>query len=121
MRKSHTIPMGIVLLFANQNLGAQTNQQQEFARQANNLFSSDMDAFFDWFTAPSSRNLLLLLMGLSFFYFLSMLTLFVLVNKQVFSIKEKFFIGYTFGRLVSWKGKGLDSNYNRSRIRRNSI
>ncbi|GEM_PF-3644192 len=89
MRKLHTTILGIVCLCTTSSLFSQTHPEAELARQASNLYrSANVDAFFSWFTSSTCSNLLFFLIIAFGFYFLSMLTLFLLVNKEVISLKE---------------------------------
>ena len=88
MRKLHTT-IGIFCLYTTSSLVAQTNPEHEFSRQAANLYrSANVDAFFAWFTSSNCSNLLFLLIIASGIYFLTMLTLFLLIHKDVISLKE---------------------------------
>jgi len=89
MRKLHTTIIGIICLCTTSSLFSQTLEEREFARQASNLYrSANVDAFFAWFTSPTCSNLLLFLMIASGLYFLAMLTLFLLINREVLKVKE---------------------------------
>ncbi len=89
MRKLHTTILGMVCLCSTSSLFSQTNPEVELAKQASYLYrSSNADAFFTWFTSPTCSNLLLFLMFASILYFLAMLTLFLLINREVIKVKE---------------------------------
>ena len=89
MRKLHTTIIGILCLCTTSSLVAQTNPEHELHRQASNLYrSANVDAFFTWFTSPICSNLLFFLIIASGIYFLTMLTLFLLIHKEVLSLKE---------------------------------
>lgn len=89
MRKLHTTIIGILCLCPTASLFAQTSPERELIRQASNLYrSANVDAFFTWFTSPSCSHLLFILILASGIYFLAMLTLFLLISKEVITLKE---------------------------------
>lgn len=89
MRKLHTTILGIVCLYPTSSLFSQTPSEAELAKQAASLYrSANIDSFFNWFLSPACSNFLFLLLIASGIYFLGMLTLFLLINRDVIKIKE---------------------------------
>ena len=89
MRKLHTILLGVICLCATSPIFSQGNPEDALAKEAAKLYhAANVDAFFTWFTSPSFANILLFLLFLSASYFIAMLALFLLVNKEVIRVKE---------------------------------
>lgn len=93
MRKSPIPTMVALCLLSATNLFGQSPYEQELEVEATKFIKSEsVQNFATWFGSPSFQNFILAIVIFSIIYFSLMLTLFVLINKEVISVEENSFV-----------------------------
>lgn len=89
MRKAQiTTLVATCILFPDRLIG-QLPIENEIENQVISSFKpANAERFFAWFESPTFYNFILTAVILSGLYFTTMLLLFVLINKEIFSVKE---------------------------------